>query len=247
MTRPNFAAALPVAAWHPFLPRALQSLAEQNVPLQIALMDASGDPRVADAADVSGLDFAYRRHGPDAGQSAAISEGWRKTEGDIVFWLNADDHLLPGALTLVADTFESDPIADVVYGGAEFIDATGTSTGGHDQVAEISELLLRSNIIAQSSCFARRAAVDAAGGIDAELHFVMDWELWTRLYRNQAVFRMTDHVLSAVFMGEGTKTEKVTLQRLTEVFTLVRRNAGMWAAAKSTGSLAAHTLSGRRT
>jgi glycosyltransferase involved in cell wall biosynthesis len=246
MTRPSFAAALPIGSWHPLLPRSLASLAVQGERLHIALLDASGDPRVAEAAEASGLVFAYRRAGPDAGQSAAIVEGWSEVEGDVLFWLNADDQLLPGALKTAADAFEAKPAIDVVYGGAEFVDIEGARLGLHDQVSDISELLLRSNIIAQPSCFARRAAVEAAGGLDPDLHFVMDWDLWVRLYRTGAVFARVEDILSAVFTGTGTKTEQISRRRLSETFALVRRNAGAWAALKSAASLAAHTLTSRR-
>tara|TARA_R110002072_G_scaffold73069_9_gene174285 strand:+ start:366 stop:1115 length:750 start_codon:yes stop_codon:yes gene_type:complete len=245
MTRSSFAVAVPVGAWHPFLPKTLASLAIQSVPLEIAFLDASGDPRVAEAADASGLDFAYRRQGPDGGQSVAINEGWRETGSAVVFWLNADDQLLPGALEAVTETFETDPELDVVYGDTEFIDGTGARLGVHDQVADISALLLRSNVISQPSCFVQRRAVESVNGVNAELHFVMDWDLWIRLYRSGAKFRRLERVLSAVHMGEGTKTDQVTPRRLSEVFTLVHRNVGVWAAMKSTAAVAAETLSRR--
>lgn len=228
------------------LPRALLSLREQNSPLKVAFLDASGDSRVAEAADSCGLEFSYRRHGRDAGQAAAIREGWERIGGDVLFWLNADDQLLPNTLSRVRAILEACPKADVVYGGAEFIDIAGKRIGLHDQVGEMSRLILRSNIIAQPSCFARRRAVEAVGGIDPELHFVMDWDLWVRLYCAGAHFQRVDRLLSAIYIGNGTKTEQVSRRRLAETFALVRRNAGIWTAAKSTASLAVHTLVSRQ-
>ena len=35
---------------------------------------------------------------PDAGQSDALNKGFAKAKGEWLFWLNADDVLLPGAL-----------------------------------------------------------------------------------------------------------------------------------------------------
>lgn len=242
----RFAVAIPIGQWHAFIPAAFASLASQDVPMDIALLDASGDPRVAAAADASGLAFTYRRHGPDAGQSDAIREGWAHTGGDVVFWLNGDDRLLPGALKTVARAFLSDARPDVVFGGSDFIDGEAKTIGRHDQVADVSPLLLRSNVISQPSCFVRRAAVDAVGGVDRDLHFVMDWDLWVKLYKSGYSFHRIDTALSAVFIGEGTKTEQVSSRRLGEVFALVRRNAGLWAATKSALSLWAHTLKTRR-
>ncbi|MEQ8403749.1 MAG: glycosyltransferase [Oceanicaulis sp.] len=241
----SFAAAVPVGAWHEDLPRALSSLKDQGAPLEVALLDASGDPRVAAAADESGLAFAYRRHGRDDGQAAAIAEGWARTRSDLVFWLNADDRLTPGALGRVGREFAADPEADVVFGGSVFVGPGDVRIGVHDQVAEVSPLLLRSNVISQPSCFARRCAVESVGGLDQRLHYVMDWDLWVRLYAAGARFRRVEDTLSLVFMGAGTKTAHLTPRRLSEVFHLVRRNAGLWSALKSTLAVSTGTL-GRR-
>ncbi|MBO6729455.1 MAG: glycosyltransferase, partial [Maricaulis sp.] len=223
----------------------LQSLAEQHEPLEVAFLDASGDPRVVKAADDSGIEFAYRRTGPDTGQSAAISEGWRETYSDVLFWLNGDDQLTPNALTTVRELFETEN-PDIVFGQSDFIDATGQHVGRHEQVAETSALLLRSNTISQPSCFARRRAIDAIGGINESLQYVMDWDLWARLYQAKFKFHHTNAVLSAVCMGPGTKTNQVSPGRLSEVFRLVNRNVGAWSAVKSTAALALETLRQRQ-
>ncbi len=242
---PRFAIAMPVGAWHPLLPAALDSLARQDIPLEIAFLDASDDPRVAEALDASGLAFTYRRTGPDAGQAAAIAEGWANTRAPLLGWLNADDLLVPGALALVAQTFDENPDTDVVHGGSDFIDETGQVIGIHDHVDEAGPLLYRSNLISQPSCFVRRTSVDAVGGIDASLVYTMDWELWVRLYAAGVRFMRIDRTLSHVYMGTGTKTADVTPRRLSEIARLVNRHAGPWNAVKSTLSVALHPIRSR--
>lgn len=241
----RFAIAMPVGAWHPLLPAALDSLACQDTGIEIAFLDASGDPRVAAAADASGLDFTYRRTGPDKGQAAAIAEGWARTRAPILGWLNADDLLVPGALAAVSQAFDADSDAGVVHGGLDFIDEAGHVIGVHDHVAEAGPLLYRSNLISQPSCFARRSSVEAAGGIDETLVYTMDWELWVRLYANGVRFARIDRTLSHVYMGSGTKTAEVTPRRLAEIARLVNRNAGPWSALKSTLSVALHPIRSR--
>ncbi|MCH8489541.1 MAG: glycosyltransferase [Oceanicaulis sp.] len=241
----RFAIAMPVGAWHPLLPASLDSLARQDMPLEIAFLDASGDARVAAAADASGLTFAYRRTAPDAGQAAAIAEGWAHTSAPILGWLNADDLLVPGALAAVVQAFDADPGAGVVHGGSDFIDETGQVIGVHDHVDVAGPLLYRSNLISQPSCFARRSAVAAAGGMDEALVYTMDWELWVRLYAAGIKFTRLDRTLSHVYMGSGTKTAHITPRRLTEIARLVNRHAGPWSAVKSTVSVALHPLRSR--
>ena len=241
----RFAIAMPVGGWHPLLPAALDSLARQEMALDIAFLDASGDQRVAAAANASGLDFAYRRAGPDAGQAAAIAEGWAHTRAPMLGWLNADDLLVPGALSAVVQAFDADPNAGVVHGGSDFIDETGQIIGFHDHAGEAGPLLYRSNLISQPSCFMRRDCVDAVGGVDATLVYTMDWDLWVRLYANGVKFRRIDRTLSHVYMGPGTKTADINPRRLSEIARLVNRHAGPWNAFKSTLSFALHPLRSR--
>lgn len=237
---PDFCIAVPVGDWHPGLAATLRSLKLQNAIVHASLCDASGDPRVSRDADASGIKFAYRRHGADNGQAAAIAEAWREAPGDIVSWLNADDVLMPGALAEAAAAFAADPELDVFYGHSTVVDPAGATTGLHPAVRPPGDLLLRSCIISQPSCFVRRRAVEAIGGLDDSLHYTMDWDLWTRLYRAGAKFRMTETVLSAVLLNAGTKTASMPPQRLAEIWRIVRPTAGRFAALKSQAGFLMH-------
>lgn len=236
----GFACSVPIGRWHDFLPAALSSLNKQKHPVEIALLDASSDARVVDA--VREIELAYHRIGPDNGQAAAIAEGWSHTSSEIIFWLNTDDRLLPGALERVASIFNEMPDIDVVFGSSHFLDETGATTGCHDQVEDVSPLLLRSNTISQPSCFVRRRAVDNVGGLNTSLQYIMDWDLWVRLYQAGARFHRIDEALSAVYMGAGTKTDVVNFRRLKEIYRLVHCTSGHWSAIKSTLSVARHTV-----
>lgn len=218
-----FSISVPVGGYHDLLPTCLASLASQGEGLEISLLDASGDSRVEALCDrYEGL-FAYRRHGPDGGQSAAIVEGWTKTEGDILGWLNADDFLFPDAIRKVRSVFEADATADVVAGHSAVCDQAGRMTGYHWAVAPPGENLRTGCVISQPSCFFRRRAYDAAGGLDESLHYTMDWDLWLRLLDCGARFQFVDEVLSVVYWGEGTKTLGMKPPRRRELLRLIDR------------------------
>ncbi|MCB2113154.1 MAG: glycosyltransferase [Parvularculaceae bacterium] len=217
----TFSISVPVGAYHELMPTCLSSLASQKGPLQVALLDASGDPRVAALADgFAGL-FAYRRHGPDAGQSAAIIEGWEKTGGEILGWLNADDFLFPGAIEKARAEFLSAADVDVVAGHSAICDEKGRMTGYHWAVAPPDENLRAGCVISQPSCFFRRDAYEKAGGLDRDLHYTMDWDLWLRLLESGARFRFIDEALSVVYWGAGTKTLGLNAARRRELFRLI--------------------------
>jgi hypothetical protein len=228
----TFAFSMPIGAWHPFLPAALRSLAVQGPPVQLAVLDASGDSRVSDALDRSGIEFAYRRVGKDAGQAAAIAEGWRETNGEILAWLNADDILTPGALSQAAEALERNSSIDAVFGDSVIIDLNGDVFGRHGQVGDVGQSIAIVNSISQPSCFFRREAVDRVGGLNASLGYTMDWELWIRLQRGGACFERMPGVQSAVFWGNGTKTSELSRKRIVELFGLSWRYAGPVSAAR---------------
>lgn len=221
----TFSISIPIGAYHQLLPTCLASLASQGEGLQIALLDASNDPRVKALADRYDGMLAYRRHGPDGGQSAAIIEGWNNTDGEILGWLNADDFLFPNAIERARREFQSDARTDVVAGHSAICDEQGRMTGYHWSVEPPGENLRSGCVISQPSCFFRRSAYQKAGGLDEALHYTMDWDLWLRLLSSGAEFRFVDEILSAVYWGEGTKTlgmkpaRRRELMRLIETYT----------------------------
>jgi len=228
-TQLRFVISVPVGAWNDGLRATFASLAMQTPQPCVALLDASDDPRVAALADEYGDLIAYRRHGLDAGQSAAIAEGWDKVEGDILHWLNVDDALMPGALSSVADAFETDPDADAVYGHSIILDSQGALRGAHPAVdPERLGALPYDCVISQPSCFVRREAIERAGGLDPAFHYAMDWDLWTRLAGSGARFAFLNAYLSQVIWADGTKTARLTPRKTWEMARIASRTGDPW-------------------
>jgi glycosyltransferase involved in cell wall biosynthesis len=221
----EFAFSVPIGSWHPFLPASLASLKAQGDGVSVALLDASGDPRVRALAEEHDGWLAYRRHGPDGGQSDAIVEGWNNVPGDWLGWLNADDILMPGALDRVRARLADAPRLDVIYGHSSIIDETGAMTGYHFNVEPPGPRLLQAGIISQPSCFFRRSACEAVGGVNEDLHYTMDWDLWIRMYESGAKFDFLDAVMSMVLWADDTKTASLNKRRRDELQGIINRHA----------------------
>lgn len=221
----EFAFSVPIGSWHPFLPASLASLKAQGAGVAVALLDASGDPRVRVLADEHDDWLSYRRHGPDGGQSDAIIEGWKNVPGDWLGWLNADDILMPGALDRVRARLAEAPDLDVIYGHSSIIDETGAMTGYHFNVEPPGPRLLQAGIISQPSCLFRRAACEGAGGVNPDLHYTMDWDLWIRMYESDAKFDFIDAAMSMVLWGDDTKTASLNKSRRSELQDIIHRHA----------------------
>lgn len=218
----KFSIAVPIGAYHPFLRHCLRSLAIQTVDLEVALLDASGDKRVKEiATEFEGL-LTYARHGPDGGQSDAIIEGWKNTTGDVLGWLNADDMLFPGALSAAAEAFRAESKPDIVYGHSTIVDQDDSFIGFHWGIEPPGDRLREAMTISQPSCFFKRTLHDSIGGLNADLHYTMDWDLFVRMYAAGGKFDFLDRPLSKVLWADDTKTSSFGKDRRTELKRIIQ-------------------------
>ena len=54
-------------------------------------------------------ELTWWRSAPDEGQYAAIDDGFRRTTGDVMGWINSDDLYMPWTLAVVKDIFHQLP------------------------------------------------------------------------------------------------------------------------------------------
>lgn len=125
---------------------------------------------------------------PDSGQTNAINKGLRLASGEVLAYLNSDDLYLPGALRRVGAYFAAHPEAAWLTGRCRTIDAGGVETRRLITRYKNFWLRLRSysvlqvlNYISQPATFWRRAAYEALGPLDENLHYTMDYDYWLRL------------------------------------------------------------------
>lgn len=118
---------------------------------------------------------------PDRGQTDAINKGLRRSSGEILGYLCADDYYEPGALARVAEVFSADPAIQVVFGDGWFLEgASGWKR--RKSVGEFSSARLRrGNFLIQPAVFWRRTVLEHFGEFDPELQFCMDHEYWLRI------------------------------------------------------------------
>jgi len=118
---------------------------------------------------------------PDDGQADAINKGFRRARGEVVAWLNSDDLYLPGAIQAAVGALKADPDLGMVFGDAITIDPAGhplnqLSFGDWGLLD-----LMRFRVICQPAVFMRRAALEQAGHLDEDFHYMLDHHLWLRI------------------------------------------------------------------
>ncbi len=209
-----------------FIEATIRSVLDQGVDVEYLVADGGSTDRTIDV--LRRYEGRLRWHsGPDAGQSDGVNKAIAATSGEIVGWLNADDLYAPGAIAAAAAALRSRPDLGMVYGGAQWVSAAGEPLGEFVSVEpfDLRRLLRVGNYIVQPTVFFRRAAFEAVGGLDASLHYVMDYDLWIRLGSAYPV-AMLDDTIARVRVHAGTKTITGGEPRWAEMEEMIRGHGG---------------------
>ena len=104
----------------------LRSVLDQNYPdLEYIVIDGGSTDESVNIICKYAARLAYWVSEPDKGQTDALVKGFQKATGDILCWLCSDDLLQPNTLHEVAQFFQNNQQARVVYGDTKWIDAEG--------------------------------------------------------------------------------------------------------------------------
>lgn len=207
----------------PSMEAAVRSIAAFGSDVEIAVSDASGDPAVRDIfAPVADRIVKYAFE-PDSGQSHGLHKAMMALDSPILGWLNHDDFLARGAAAEVELAMRN---ADVVYGESLFLDERGDVVGYHPNVHADPARLNVENTISQPSCFYSRDLYRQIGGVDFDLHYTMDWDLWRRMARAGGKLAHVDALWSGVTLSPDAKTGHLSLARAREIAGLIRQGGG---------------------
>jgi glycosyltransferase involved in cell wall biosynthesis len=113
-----------------YLEEAIVSVLEQEyAPIEYAIADGGSTDGSIEIIRRYEDRLAWWESKPDGGQAAALNAAFARSTGELVGWLNSDDTLLPGSVSLVVDALEADPEALFAYGDALYTDETSRHTG----------------------------------------------------------------------------------------------------------------------
>ena len=219
--KPLFSCVVPVKGARPYMDEALESLRRQGMgeDLEVIVRDADVEP--------------------DKGQSDAINKGFAKAKGEWLFWLNADDVLLPGALGAVKklissskfqvsgmdhlkpETLNLKPSTSWLAGNTVEIDTEGRvlrCLWDRGRKSAYAGLPVR---VYGPSSFVRRDLWEKSGGLDERLRVCMDTDLWCKLRASGCWFRKIPDYLWGFRIHDGSTTRSAT--RSAEVLASQRR------------------------
>jgi glycosyltransferase involved in cell wall biosynthesis len=173
-----------------YLEECIDSVLSQNYPnLEYIIMDGgSTDDSVATIKKYEKY-LTYWQTGKDAGQYEAINQGFSRSTGAIMAWLNSDDKYYPKAFEGAVAAFQTDPHVSWITG----VPTAWSESGDPLWIFRRLPLYSRESVmftnfadpfIQQESVFWTRPLWEIAGGcLDVRWKYAADLDLWRRFFR----------------------------------------------------------------
>ena len=220
-----------------FLAANIESVLSQKYPVleHIVVDDGSTDDTQAVCLRYPQVTYVHQKN---AGQSAALNNGFARAKGDVIVWLNSDDALAPGALDAAIPRIDPGQGVYIVMGHADAVAPDGEflwkmRTRQPDFMRLLFHPLLyrKRGIVCmpcQPALFFHRKVYETIGPLDCSLKYGMDYDYWLRAFEAGFSFTHLDHVLALyryhpasnsaqgfdLFLPEWTRVAEAHLRKL---------------------------------
>lgn len=167
-----------------FLEATILSVLGQNYPnLEYIIMDGGSTDSSKSIIEKYSSQLYYWKSEKDSGQSNAINNGFRRSTGEILMWLNSDDILMPNILHRIAELYLENK--NVLHFGncIHFNNsAEGLTCVGSNIVKQHKNFNLKdADYIIQPSSFWSRSIWEEIGELSETVHFGFDWEWFLKV------------------------------------------------------------------
>jgi glycosyltransferase involved in cell wall biosynthesis len=161
------------------------------------------------------LDRIVYSYQPNSGRSVARNNGIRQSTGRYCVFLDSDDLLLPGKLSLQVPFLEEHPDFALVYSDGFALDENRNLSplGSHvyrfppESRDEFVTQFLKNNFFPPLLALVRRDSLDSTGFFDPEIVGLEDWDLWLRMLFRGAAFAYLDGKV-AVYRRHSGNTDR---------------------------------------
>jgi GT2 family glycosyltransferase len=222
---PSIAVIMPALNAAAHVHAALASLMAQGVQHEAVLVDGGSQD---ETARIAAAQHVRVINAPGTSIYEALNRGIAETNAGAIALLNADDVLLPGALTAWQAGFARAPKTDIVCGGAEFVelDSSGAMVPLRRANARAAgpltiDLVLRGPCSINRLCV-RRSVFDRIGTFDTRYWLAADREWMLRAYRagveiggiDRPVYRYLSHAGSSTMDRSQRNYAKIRREHL---------------------------------
>lgn len=167
-----------------FLEQTMQSVFNQTYPrIEYIVTDAGSTDGSVEIIRKYAARLGYWHSQKDRGPADGLRQGFERATGQIFAWLNADDLLAEAAVENAVAALARHPEAAMVYGNRLVIDGEGRLLYRRPSLPCLAQTPYIATILPQEACFFRREVYFASGGLDAEMRFAFDYDLFSKIAR----------------------------------------------------------------
>jgi glycosyltransferase involved in cell wall biosynthesis len=185
-----------------FLERSMRSVLGQELEdLEYIVIDGGSNDGSVETIKAHAARLAYWRSRPDGGYADALNEGFGRSTGEIMGWINSDDMLTPWALRTAESVFRALPGVEWITTLCPLVmDEEGVVIAARNAEGYNAKAFYRGRnaplaprfytfFIQQESTFWRKSLWERAGArVDDSLRMAGDFELWARFFQHAELY-----------------------------------------------------------
>jgi glycosyltransferase involved in cell wall biosynthesis len=224
MQHPFFSIITPSYNMLPYLKACCHSIQDQNIALEHIVVDGAstdGTPEwLLGRPDI--LSVSEK----DNGMYDAINKGIKRSNGEIIAYLNCDEQYLVGTLKKVQDFFLANPSTDILFGDTLIIQPDGQLLAYRKGFAPRWQYFWGSYMyLHSSSMFIRRRVFQAGLIFDTSWKTIGDLDFVVRVLRNNfSVVHIKEYLSAFIMTGSNLGGSELVKSELKQF----RRSAPFW-------------------
>jgi len=208
-TWPTISVVIPSYNQGAFIEKTIRSVLMQNYPsLELIVIDGGSTDQSVEMIRkyADHLDFWVSEK--DRGQADAINKGLNRASGEILYWINSDDYLLPEALYHIG-SFDWNTDMGALVGIGHKVDIHGQV----QYTPKVPELGYKTFLnwvgygnFMQPACFFSSRAWKDCGPLNENLHYCLDVDLWLKISQKYTFIKIEQDLAHAYIHPDAKTT-----------------------------------------
>jgi len=206
---PSISVVIPSYNQGAFIEKTIRSVLMQNYPsLELIVIDGGSTDQSVEMIRkyADHLDFWVSEK--DRGQADAINKGLNRASGEILYWINSDDYLLPEALYHIG-SFDWNTDMGALVGIGHKVDIHGQV----QYTPKVPELGYKTFLnwvgygnFMQPACFFSSRAWKDCGPLNENLHYCLDVDLWLKISQKYTFIKIEQDLAHAYIHPDAKTT-----------------------------------------
>ena len=204
---PKISLVLPTLNQSAYIEETIKSIIDQKYKnLEFIILDGGSTDGSIEIIKKYADKLAYWQSKPDKGQTDALIQGFERATGEILGWVNSDDVLFPGALEKIAGAYKNNPDIGIFAGNYVIIDTQGKIIRIKRHPREYEWFGKHGLQVISPEWFFTREAYNVSGGLDKNLNYAMDLDLFMKMIMRGVHCKYIDSDLLGFRFHPGSKT-----------------------------------------